>query len=412
MGTSSLLAAVAAPLLLAACGPPPGKAETRAPGAPVETQPPNGKGQTPAFPGQTRAPEAKAKVAYDVSDYVTGLEHPWGLAFTPDGALLVTERPGRLRLFRDGRLSAPIAGVPAVDARGQGGLLGLALDPDFASNGRIYLAYAEPPKGGRNNAAVARGQLVTTGGAPRLEGVTVIYRQTPPLASTLHYGGRLVFGRDGTLFVTGGERSVTDGRMQAQRLDGTLGKVVRIHPDGSIPKDNPFVGVPGARPEIFSIGHRNVLGAAINPTTGELWAVEHGARGGDELNIVRPGKDYGWPTIAYGIEYAGGPITGGITRKAGMEQPIYYWDPVISPGGMAFYASDTAPAWKGSLFVTGLGSEHLSRLSLQGDRVVGEERLLTGLGERLRDVVVGPDGALYLATDNDEGRVIRVAPRP
>lgn len=408
----SLFLTAATAVLLAACGGQAGNAQTgAAAGAPVESKPANGKTQTPAFPGQTRAPEMKAGVAVDVADHVTGLDHPWALAFAPDGTLLITERPGRLRLFKDGKLSAPVAGVPAVDARDQGGLLGLALDPAFATNGLVYLAYAEPPKDGANNAAVARGKLVTTGGAPRLENVTVIYRQTPRLASTKHYGGRLVFGRDGTLFITGGERSITEGRMQAQRMDGTLGKVVRINADGSIPKDNPFVGKAGARPEIFSIGHRNILGAALNPATGELWEVEHGTRGGDELNIVRKGKDYGWPTIAYGVEYAGGPITGNITQQAGMEQPLYYWDPVIAPGGMAFYTSDAAPAWKGSLFVSGLGPKYLSRLTLQGEKVVGEERLLTDLGERLRDVVVGPDGALYLATDSATGRIIRVAPR-
>jgi glucose/arabinose dehydrogenase len=404
------IVAVAAAALLIGCDSPPARTGSAA-GGPVETRPPNGKDQTPAFPGQTRAPLVTAGVAYEVTDYITGLSHAWGLAFLPDGGLLITERPGRLRLFRDGALSDPIAGVPAVDARGQGGLLGIAIDPKFAENGLVYLAYAEAAGGGKNHAAVARGRLVTAGGAPRLEGVQVIYRQTPSLASTAHYGGRLVFARDGTLFVTGGERADTQGRMQAQRLDGTLGKVVRINPDGSIPNDNPFVGRTGARPEIFSVGHRNMLGAALNPATGELWAVEHGTRGGDELNIVRKGKDYGWPTIAYGIEYMGGPITGGVTRKAGMEQPIYYWDPVIAPGGMAFYDADTAPAWKGSLFVTGLGSEHLARLTLDGDKVVGEERLLTEVRERLRDIVVGPDGALYVTTDNDRGRVLRVAPK-
>lgn len=412
MKSAPLLLAAA---LLAACTPKPGEAhsEAAADGArpPVETRPPEGKGQTPAFPGQTRAPEMRAGVAIDVSDHVTGLDHPWGLAFLPDGGLLITERPGRLRLFKDGRISAPIEGAPAVDARDQGGLLGLAVDPRFAETGRIYLAFAELQPDGRNHAAVARGRLVLDGATPRLTDVTVIWRQTPSLASTKHYGGRLVFGRDGTLFITGGERSIRPGRMQAQRLDGTLGKIVRINTDGSIPRDNPFVGQAGARPEIWSIGHRNVLGAAINPRTGELWAVEHGTRGGDELNIVRKGKDYGWPTIAYGVEYSGAPITGGITRKAGMEQPVYYWDPVIAPGAMAFYDADAAPAWKGSLFVTGLGPQYLARLTLDGDRVVGEERLLTDVGERLRDVVVGPDGALYVTTDSEQGRVLRVAPR-
>jgi len=415
---SLLLAAASAALLAACCGQP-GQAQTGAAspsaapanGAPVETRAANGKGQAPAFAGQTRAPEVKAGVAYDVSDYVTGISKPWGLAFLPDGGLLITERPGRLRHFKDGKLSEPVKGVPAVDARDQGGLLGLALDPAFATNGLVYLAYSEAKAGGTNHAAVARGKLVLGGGAPRLEGVKVIWRQTPSLDSTKHFGGRLVFARDGTLFITGGERSIIEGRMQAQRMDGTLGKVVRINADGSIPKDNPFVGQAGVKPEIFSIGHRNILGAALNPKTGELWEVEHGARGGDELNIVRKGKDYGWPTITYGIEYAGGPVGEGITQKAGMEQPIYYWDPVIAPGGIAFYEADAAPAWKDSLFVTGLGPKHLARLTLDGDKVVGEERLLTEVGERLRDVVVGPDGALYVATDNDKGRVLRVAPR-
>ena len=407
----SLMLVLASAALLAACGGQPGQAQpSGARGGPVETRPPNGKDQTPAFPGQTRAPEMKAGVAYELSDYVTGVSRPWGLAFLPDGGLLITERPGRLRHFKDGSLSDPVAGVPAVDARDQGGLLGLALDPAFAQNGLVYLAYSEPRGDGTNNGAVARGRLILGAGPPRLEGVTVIYRQTPSLASTKHSGGRLVFARDGTLFVTGGERSITAGRMQAQRLDGTLGKVVRINADGSIPADNPFVGRAGAKPEIFSIGHRNILAAGLNPATGELWEVEHGTRGGDEINIVRKGKDYGWPTIAYGVEYMGGPITGGVTQKAGMEQPIYYWDPVIAPGGMAFYDAALVPAWKGSLFVTGLGSKHLAHLTLQGDKVVGEERLLTEVGERLRDVVVGPDGALYVTTDSDRGRVLRVAP--
>jgi glucose/arabinose dehydrogenase len=403
------LIATAAAVLLAACGGAEGQAQPKA--APEETRPPNGANQAPAFPGQTRAPAVKSNVAYQVADYVTGLEKPWGLAFLPDGALLITEKPGRLRLFKDGKLSDPIAGLPeGIDPRDQGGLLGVALDPKFAANGLVYLSYAEVHADGKTNTAVARGRLVA-GPQPRLEGTQTIWRQRPAWDSTKHYGSRLVFGRDGTLFVTTGERSVVSGRMQAQNLDAALGKVVRINPDGSVPRDNPFVGRQGALPEIFSIGHRNIQAAALNPRTGELWEVEHGTRGGDEINIVRKGRDYGWPTVAYGIEYAGGQITGGVTQKAGTEQPIYYWDPVIAPSGMAFYEADLFPAWKGSLFVGGLASKRVSRLTLDGDRVTGEEWLFGDLGERIRDVIVGPDGALYLATDNAKGRVLRVAPK-
>lgn len=387
-------------------------AATRAAG--VESRPPNAPNQKPAVPGQTRAPERKSGVAFDVVTVAKGLDHPWGLAFLPDGRMLVTERPGRLRIVTpDGTLSPPVDGLPPVDARNQGGLLGLALDPAFASNQLIYWSYSEPREGGVNNTAVARGRLVD-GAAPRLENVQVIFHQEPSLNSTLHYGGRLVFGRDGTLFVTLGERSITEGRMQAQRLDGLLGKIVRINADGTVPKDNPFVGRDGVRPEIWSLGHRNVQAATLHPATGELWEVEHGTRGGDEINIARKGKDYGWPTIAYGIEYAGGPITGGITAKEGMEQPLYYWDPVIAPSGMTFYTGSLFPAWKNNLFIGGLGSTNLVRLTIQGEHVVDEERLLTDLQpnrERIRDVVQGPDGALYLLTDNTEGRVLKIAPK-
>jgi glucose/arabinose dehydrogenase len=404
-----ILAASAA-ALLTACGGSAGQAEAQGAGANAETRAPNARGQQPAFAGQTRAPDAPSKVAYAVSDHVTGLSQPWGLAFLPDGGLLITEQPGRLRLFANGRLSPAIAGVPTVDTNGQGGLLGLAIDPAFAATRLVYLAYAERGADGKTNTAVARGRL-SPGPAPRLENLAVIWRQTPSMDSDLHYGGRLVFARDGTLFVTTGERSILPGRMQAQRMDGTLGKVVRINADGSVPADNPFVGKAGVKPEIFSIGHRNIQAAALNPRTGELWEVEHGAKGGDEINIVRKGRDYGWPAITYGIEYAGGPIGDGLTRKAGMEQPVYYWDPVIAPSGMAFYDADLFPTWKGSLFVGGLGGKRLSRLVLDGDKVVGEEWLLREVGDRIRDVIVGPDGALYVATDERKGRVLRVAPK-
>lgn len=401
--------ALAGILVLVACGGAVDD-EVAAQQAGVDPRPPNAPHQKPAFPGQTRAPEHRTNVAFDVVTVADGLQNPWGLEFLPDGRMLVTERPGRMRIVSaGGALSEPIAGLPSVDARGQGGLLDVALDPDFASNRLIYWSYAEPREGGANNTAVARGRL-TEGGPPRVDNVQVVYRQTPSLNSRLHFGSRLVWARDGTLFVTQGDRSITEGRMQAQRLDSLIGKIVRINADGSIPKDNPFVGRPEARPEIWSIGHRNIQAAALHPSTGELWEIEHGTRGGDEINIARRGRDYGWPTIAYGIEYRGGPITGGITQKEGMEQPIYYWDPVIAPSGMVFYTGNLFPAWKGSLFVGGLDSRALVRLDVKGERITGEERLLTDLQprERIRDVVQGPDGALYLLTDSPQGRVLKV----
>lgn len=380
----------------------------------VDPRPPNAPDQRPAFPGQTRAPERHAGVAFDVVTVASGLENPWGMTFLPDGRMLVTERPGRLRVVSpDGTVSDPVAGLPAVDARGQGGLLDVELGPDFATSRLIYWSFSEPHEDGTNNTAAARGVFVD-GATPRVENVEVIYHQVPSMNSRLHFGSRLVFARDGTLFITQGDRSITPGRMQAQNLDVLIGKVARVNPDGSIPDDNPFVGKEGARPEIFSIGHRNIQGATLHPETGELWEVEHGTRGGDELNVVRKGRDYGWPTIAYGIEYRGGAITGGITAQEGMEQPAYYWDPVIAPGGMIFYTGDLFPAWKGSLFIGGLGSQALVRLDMEGDRVTGEERLLTDLQperERIRDVEQGPEGALYLLTDNAAGRLLKLVPK-
>jgi len=380
----------------------------------ADPRPPNAPDQKPAFDGQTDAPLRETDVAFEVVTVADGLEHPWAIAFLPSGKMLVTERPGRLRIVSaDGTLSAPVAGLPDVDARNQGGLLDVVLDPAFPSNQLIYWSYAEPQAGGENNTAVARGRLVDDAAAPRVEDVEVIYRQRPSMASRGHYGSRLVFGRDGTLFVAQGDRMIAAGRDLVQQLDNTVGKVVRINRDGSIPDDNPFTGRDGARPEIWSLGHRNIQSAALHPSTGELWIVEHGTRGGDELNIVRKGKNYGWPVVAYGIEYRGDQITGGITQKEGTEQPAYYWDPVIAPSGMLFYDGDLFPEWKGSLFIGGLVSKTLVRLDLEGERVTGEERLLTDMQPepaRIRDVRQGPDGAIYLVTDEDTGRVLKLTP--
>ena len=381
----------------------------------VDPRPPNNPEQKPALPGQTDAPETKSNVAFDVVTVAEGLQNPWSLAFLPGGKMLVTERPGRLLVVSaDGTLSAAVAGMPAVFSRGQGGLLDVVLDPAFAKTNLIYWSFSEPQADGTNNTAVARGKFVDEATAPRVDAVQVIYHQRPSLNSPLHFGSRLVFGRDGTLFITQGERSIIPGRMQAQKMDSGLGKIVRINADGSIPKDNPFVGKEGVLPEIWSFGHRNVQAATLHPTTGELWESEYGARGGDEVNIARKGKDYGWPTIAYGIEYRGGPITGGLTQQAGMEQPLYYWDPIIGPSGMIFYTGTLFPAWKGNLFIGGHGTSDLVRLVIEGEKVVGEERLLKDLQpkpERIRDVRQGPDGAIYMVTDSATGRIIKLVPK-
>jgi glucose/arabinose dehydrogenase len=358
--------------------------------------------QKPAAEGQ-RSPTPRSTAAPgNVTTFARGLVHPWGMAFLPDGRLLVTERPGRLRIIdKTGKLSAPLTGVPRVLAQGQGGLLDVALDPQFAQNRTIYLSYAEP-QGDVAGTAVARARLTDTG----LQDVRVIYRQQPKVSGSGHFGSRIVFRRDGTMFITQGDRMRYSE--QAQDLQSLLGKVVRINRDGTIPKDNPFVGRANARPEIWSYGHRNVQSAVLHPETGQLWTVEHGARGGDELNQPQAGKNYGWPVISYGREYSGRPIGQGITSKAGMEQPVYYWDPVIAPSGMVVYTGNAYPGWKGSIFVGSLQPGALVRLTLTGGRVTREERYLGDLGERIRDVEQGPDGLLYLITDDQNGRVLRL----
>ena len=332
-----------------------------------------------------------------------GLENPWGMAFLPDGRVLVTERPGRLRIVAtDGSLSAPLAGVPPVAAGGQGGLLDVALHPGFADNRLIYLSYSEPGDGG-NSTAVARGRL--EGNA--LLDVEVIFSQQPKFDSSAHFGSRLVFARDGTLFVTLGDRYKR--RDDAQTLDNHHGKIVHINDDGSVPEGNPFADRAGALPEIWSLGHRNLQGATLHPQTGELWTHEHGPSGGDEINISRAGNNYGWPVITYGEEYIGGSIGEG-THKDGMEQPLHYWVPSIAPSGMIF-VDQRIPAWQGNLLIGSLKFDQLVRLELDGDKVVHEERLLDkALGERVRDVAQGPDGAIYLLTDERNGRLLRLAP--
>ena len=336
-----------------------------------------------------------------------GLVHPWSLAFLPDGRMLVTERPGRIRIVtRDGKLSPPLANVPPVFAVGQGGLLDVVLDRNFAQNSTIYFSYAEPFDGG-GRTALARAKLEASA-TPRLTDLTVIYRQHGPASRGNHFGGRIVQGADGNLFLTNGEH-FTD-RDMAQTLDNDLGKIVRVTPDGAAPKDNPFAGRAGARPEIWSIGHRNPQGLAINPADGKLWEQEHGPMGGDEINIIAPGLNYGWPRVSHGLNYDGTPVGTGKAQMAGMEDPLWHWTPSIAPSGMAFYTGDLFKGWKGSLINGALKFQMIVRLELQGDKVVKEERLLQGLHERIRDVRQGPDGALYLLTDNNAGRILRLAP--
>ena len=349
------------------------------------------------------APSGQTKVT--VTTVARGLEHPWSLAFLPDGRMLVTERPGRLRyVTREGALSEPIAGVPTVHAEGQGGLLDVILDPAFGSNSTIYFSYAEPGPDGTNGTAVASARL--DGG--RLADARVIFRQQPKFASNHHFGSRLVFARDGNLFVTTGERN--SQRDLAQDIGTHIGKVLRISSEGKPAAGNPFVGKEGALPEIWSYGHRNIQGAALHPATGELWTHEHGPRGGDEINLPKPGRNYGWPVITYGREYSG-PSIGEGTTKAGMEQPVHYWVPSIAPSGMAFHSGNAHPAWKGQLFVGALAAQQLVRLEIEPDgRVRSEERI--AIGKRVRDVREGPDGALYLLTDEDAGEILRVVPAP
>ena len=377
--------------------------------APLDSKPANAAEQRPALDGQTRACAAPRSAPFKLTVLATGLVNPWAVEPLPDGAILVTEKPGRLRIVAaSGELGAPLAGLPAVDAKGQGGLLDVALSPGFASDRMIYWTYAEPRQGG-NGTSVARGVL--SADRTRLEQVSVILRTQPTYDGDKHFGSRLAFGPDGMLYVTLGERSDLVTRPQAQQMDSHLGKLLRIKPDGSVPPDNPFVGQKGVLPEIWTVGHRNVQAAAFDPQ-GKLWVVEMGARGGDELNLIEKGKNYGWPLLAYGQEYSGKPIGEGTTARAGLQQPVYYWDPVIAPSGAQWYTGDAFPAWKGNLFVGALREKSLVRLVMEGRRVVGEERLLSDRGQRVRDVRQGPDGALYVVTDERNGQLWKITPGP
>lgn len=373
---------------------------------PVETKNPNSPEYKPAFVGQTRVAGVKTQTPYEFKVLTEGLSFPWGVKYLPDGRLIVTEKEaGTLRIVtQKGELSKPITGLPAVNSKGQGGLLGIALDPNFAQNRMVYWAYSEEVSGGGTHTSVAKGKL--SADETKIEGATVIYRATPAYKGNLHYGGRVLFDKNGYLFVSTGERSDLVTRPQAQQLNSSLGKIIRITTDGKPVAGNPFEGQAGAKPELYSYGHRNVQGLAINPANGELFSNEFGPRGGDEVNHVQPGKNYGWPVITYGIEYSGKKIGEIIQQKEGMEQPVYYWDPSVSPSGMTFYSGNQIPEWQNNLFVGCLSGSHIARLVIENNKVVGEERLLFEEYQRFRDVTQGNDGALYAVTD--QGRLYKI----
>jgi glucose/arabinose dehydrogenase len=371
-------------------------------GKPIDSRPTEKRDNTPAFPEQTRAPFRRT-APFKVTTLIDNLEVPWSLAFLPSGNIILTERlPGRLRILHtNGKLSGPLAGVSAVASPGAKdvGLLDVVLDPNFASNQRIYFSFFNYIDGTNTNTCIARARLDEK--TLTVSDATVIFRALPIMPSKrlgAKTGGRIVIDRDGNLLMTLGDRSDSPPWDVAQKLNNHLGKIIRITPDGGVPRDNPFVGKPGVLPEIWAYGMRSPEGLAYDPKSGRLWQNDHGPRGGDELNIVEKGKDYGWPTVARGIDYPGGPI--GVTRKDGMEEPIYYWDPVIAPSGLAFYTGNLFPQWKNSMFVGGLRGALLDRLEMANDKVVAEERLLAELSSRIRDVRVGPDGAVYVLTDS------------
>lgn len=405
---------------------PPDNATQNSQCRPVDMGPANAPDQKPVFPGQTRACAVRSDVAFDVVVVAKGLDRPWAVEPLPDGALLVTEKSGQMRIVRpDGSVGQPIGGLlptgqsgvstessqgglPPITARGQGGLLDVALSPNFATDRTIFWSFSEQREGG-SGTTVARGVL--TQDRRNLEGVRVIFRAMPTYNNGLHFGSRLAFGPDGKLYISLGDRfDKATMRPLAQSMSSHNGKMIRINPDGSVPPDNPFTKERGALPEIWDIGHRNIQSAVFDDK-GQLWTVEHGAKGGDELNLVEKGKNYGWPIISYGEEYSGEPIPGNITARAGLEQPVYYWDPVIAPAGMEYYTGNAFPAWRGNIFVGGLASQRLVRLVLNDNRVVGEEHLLNDRGKRIRDVRQGPDGSLFVVTDESDGELWKIMPR-
>ena len=358
----------------------------------------------PAFAGQTRIKSITTSTRYKVEKIAEKLGRPWAIISLPDGRLMITEKSGFITIHSaDGVLLKKIAGLPPVDDRSQGGLLDVAPDPDFSKNKTIYWSFSQKVGDG-NLTAVAKGQL--SADETSVQNTVVIFQATPALKSDAHFGSRLLFDKMGNLFVSAGERSILEGRAQAQLLNSGLGKVYKITKEGKSAPGNPFLHQANARPEIYSYGHRNPQGLDINPVTGDLWEAEFGPRGGDELNLIKPGKNYGWPVITYGIEYDGNKIGDAIQEKAGMEQPVYYWDPVVSPSGMVFYTSDSIPEWKNNLFIACLSSMHIDRLVIENDKVVGEESLLLDKKERFRDVAQ-MDGKLYAVTDG--GLLFRIS---
>lgn len=392
---------------------------------PIETRPPNAENQSPTFPAQTRACSVESKTKFEVTVITKGLNKPWAVEPLPNGDFLITEKGGQMRIISakgeigeslegllpvgQGGLSevSSQGGLPPITARGQGGLLDVALSPDFKKDQTIFWSFSEQREGG-SGTSVARGKLSKD--RKRIEDIRVIFRVLPTYDNGLHFGSRLAFGKDQKLYITTGDRFDRPNRLKVQQLDNHLGKIMRINPDGSVPKDNPFINKKGAKPEIWDLGHRNLQSSAFD-ADGKLWTVEHGARGGDELNLIEKGKNYGWSVVTFGQEYSGQPIPNAKTHREGYVDPIYYWDPVIAPSGMEIYTGSAIPEWKGNIFIGGLASQRLVRLIIKDNKVIGEEHLLKDRGQRIRDVKQGNDGFLYILTDEGNGELLRISPK-